>query len=79
MTLSLKEQVRIIRETRGRQTISAPQTEYLTDIVLDQDTRIKELEEALESIAYCKTWTVNNRPRELVSIALAALSKHKGD
>lgn len=37
----------------------------------------QELVEALEDIAYAKSYTVQNKPMELVSIALKALAKHK--
>jgi hypothetical protein len=39
----------------------------------------QELIEALGDIAYCKTWTLNNRPMDIVSIALKALKKARGE
>ena len=48
---------------------------------LDNYTALKQknarLVEVLGDIAYCKTWTLNNRPMDIVSIALEALAENK--
>ena len=40
-----------------------------------QHDALAAIREALENIAYCKSWTMNNQPMELVKHALAGL-KH---
>jgi hypothetical protein len=38
-----------------------------------KDAEIARLREALENIAYAKTWIILNKPMELVKIAIKAL------
>lgn len=48
----------------------------IKNIVLERDAALQKLgiaNEALEDIGYMKSWNVNNRPMELVKIALDAL------
>lgn len=39
----------------------------------------RRLVEALEDIAYCKSWTINNKPLSLVSTAIKALKSVRED